>query len=135
MRCIGSIASMVSVLIAAAASDDAVRIDLDKFRGEWRLTSVERDGKKTPPEELIAIKLTIQANKFVLRKDSVVISEGVFTLDPTRKPKEIDETITAGPNRGKLFQAVYSDEGPSLATQNRKALAWRASPRQSAASV
>jgi uncharacterized protein (TIGR03067 family) len=107
MRCLGLIASMVNVLIAAASSDDAVREDLEKFHGNWSLTSVERDGKKTPREELTAIKLTIQANKFVLRNDSAVISEGTFTLDPSRKPKEIDETITAGPNRGKLFKAIY----------------------------
>ena len=107
MCCFGLIASMASVLIAAASSDDAVREDLEKFHGNWSLTSLERDGKKTPPEELAAIKLTIRGNKFVLRKDTVVISEGTFTLVPTRKPKEIDETITAGPNRGKLSQAIY----------------------------
>jgi uncharacterized protein (TIGR03067 family) len=107
MRCFGLIASMVSVLIAAASGDDPVRKDQEKFHGNWSLTSLERDGKKTPPEELTAIKLTIRANKFVLRKDSVIVSEGTFTLDPTRKPKEIDETIAAGPNRGKVFKAIY----------------------------
>ena len=107
MHCCGLIATMVSVLTAAAASDDAVKNDLDEFHGKWSLTSLERDGKKAPPEELATIQLTIQGNKFVLRKNSVIASEGTFTLDQTRKPKEIDETITAGPNRGKVFQAIY----------------------------
>ena len=107
MRFFGLIAPMLSVLIAAVSGDDATREDLEKFHGKWSLTSVERDGKKTPPEELAEIKLTIQANKFVLRKGPVVVSEGTFTLDPARKPKEIDETITAGPNRGKVFKAIY----------------------------
>jgi uncharacterized protein (TIGR03067 family) len=107
MCCFGLIASMASVLIAAASSEDAVKADLEKFQGNWSLTSLERDGKKTPPEELTTTKLTIRANKFVLRRDSVVVSEGTFTLDPTKKPKEIDETITAGPNRGRLSKAIY----------------------------
>jgi len=98
---------MASVLVAAAFSDGAIAEDREKFQGNWSLISLERDGKKTPPEELTAIKLTIRANNFVLRRDSAVLSEGTFTLDPTRKPKEIDETITAGPNRGKLSQAIY----------------------------
>jgi uncharacterized protein (TIGR03067 family) len=37
----------------------------------------------------------------------VIISEGTMTLDPTKKPKEIDETITTGPNKGKVFSAIY----------------------------
>jgi len=79
---------MLSVLIAAASSDDAARKDMEKFHGNWSLTSLERDGKKTPPEELRAVKLTVQANKFVLRRNSVVVSEGTFTLDPTKTPKD-----------------------------------------------
>jgi uncharacterized protein (TIGR03067 family) len=98
----------VGLLIAAAdPKDDAAKKDLEKFQGKWTLISAERDGKKTPQKEVKKIKLTIQANKFILQKDSVVISEGTFTLEPTREPKEIDETITTGPNKGKIFLAIY----------------------------
>jgi uncharacterized protein (TIGR03067 family) len=71
------------------------------------LISAERDGKKTPDEEAKKIKLTIQGNNFVLRKDGVVVSEGTMTLDSSKKPKEVTETITAGPNKGKVFSAIY----------------------------
>jgi uncharacterized protein (TIGR03067 family) len=94
-------------LLAKDGGDNAAVKDLAKFQGSWILFSAERDGKKTPPEEAKRIKLTIQANKFILHKDSVVISEGTFTLDVTRKPKEIDETVTAGPNKGKIYRAIY----------------------------
>src|SRR5262249_36022794 len=76
----------------------------------WQMVSAIRDGKKLPPEEVKQFKLAIQGNRFVLRKASVAISEGTFTLDPTRKPKEIDETATAGPNKGKTFLAIYEIE-------------------------
>jgi uncharacterized protein (TIGR03067 family) len=85
---------------------DALK-DLEAFQGRWNLISAERDGKKTPQEEVKKLKLTIQANKFILEKDSQVISEGTFSLDPSKKPKAIDETITAGPNKGKVFLAIY----------------------------
>ena len=97
----------VTVLIAANARDDAAKKDLEKFQGNWQMISAERDGKKTPPEDSKKITLTIQGEKFILRKDAVIISEGTMTLDPTKKPKEIDETITTGPNKGKVFSAIY----------------------------
>jgi uncharacterized protein (TIGR03067 family) len=95
------------MVIAADAQDDGAKKDLEKFQGNWQLISMERDGKKTPPEDAKKITLSIQGNKFVLRKDAAVISEGTMTLDPTKKPKEIDETITTGPNKGKVFSAIY----------------------------
>ena len=107
MRSLGVIASVLGVLIAADVSDDAAKKDLEKFQGNWLLISLERDGKKTPPEEAKKFTLPIQGNKFMLRKDAVIISEGTMTLDLTKKPKEIDETITTGPNKGKMFMAIY----------------------------
>jgi uncharacterized protein (TIGR03067 family) len=97
----------LDLLIATDARDDATKKDLEKFQGNWQLISAERDGKKTPQVEAKKITLTIQGNKFVLRKDAVIISEGTMTLDLTKKPKEIDETITTGPNKGKTFSAIY----------------------------
>lgn len=107
MRSFGLIASMLCVLLAADTSDDAAKNDLAKFQGNWSLISAERDGKKTPEEDARKIKLAIQGDKYVMRRDSLVVSEGTFKLDPTKKPKEIDETITAGPNMGMVFQAIY----------------------------
>jgi uncharacterized protein (TIGR03067 family) len=107
MRPFGLIAFLVGALIATDAGDDAAKKDLAKFQGNWQLISMERDGKKTPPEEARKITLFIQGDKFILRKDATVISEGTMKVDPTKKPKEIDETITTGPNKGKVFSAIY----------------------------
>jgi uncharacterized protein (TIGR03067 family) len=107
MRPHALMALAVGLLVAADANDDAAKKDLEKFQGNWTLSSLERDGKKTPQEEVKKIKLTIQGKKFMLQKDSAVVSQGTFTLDPTKKPKEITETVTAGPNKGKVFLAIY----------------------------
>jgi uncharacterized protein (TIGR03067 family) len=105
MRSFGLIA--VAVLIAVGAGNDAAKKDLEKFQGNWQLISAERDGKKTPQEDAKKITLSIQGNKFILRKDGEVISEGTMTLDATKKPKAVDETITTGPNKRKVFSALY----------------------------
>jgi uncharacterized protein (TIGR03067 family) len=107
MRFQGWLALVVVGLLTAADTQDAARQDLARFQGRWVLRSAERDGKQTPGEEVQKFRLTIHGDKFVLSKDTVVVSEGTFTLDPTKKPKEIDETATAGPSKGKTFLAVY----------------------------
>lgn len=107
MRPLGLTALAVGLLLAADSKDDAAKKDLALFQGKWVLISAQRDGKKTPEEEVKKITLTIQGNKYVLFKDGEVISEGTFTLDPTKRPKQIDETATAGPNKDKSFLAIY----------------------------
>src|SRR5262245_59006649 len=101
----------VTFLIGANAGDDTARKDLEKFQGTWTLVSAERDGKKTPQEEATKLKLSINGNKFTLRKDSEVVSEGSMTLNPNKKPKQLDETITTGPNKGKTYLAIYKIDG------------------------
>jgi uncharacterized protein (TIGR03067 family) len=100
---------LLLIVLSAAADvgDDAAKKDLAKFQGSWILISAERDGKKTPQEEAKKLTLAIQGDQFVLRKDSVIISEGRLTLDATKTTKEIDESITTGSNKGKTFLAIY----------------------------
>src|SRR6185369_12616993 len=88
------VALLVGALLAAGPGNDAAKKDLEKFQGTWQLISAERDGKKSPDKEAKNFKLSIQGDKFILRMDSVIISEGTMTLDPTKRPKEVDETIT-----------------------------------------
>ena len=107
MQSFGHIALVVVTVIVASTSGDTTKKDLEKFQGNWILFSAERDGKKTPEEEAKKIKLTVQGNQFVLRKDGVVLSEGTMALDASMKPKEVTETITTGPNKGKVFSAIY----------------------------
>ena len=105
-----------SLIGADSQGEVTAKKDLQRFQGNWQLISAERDGKRTPPEEAKKITLAIRENKFVLKKESVVLSEGTFSLAPTKQPKEIDETITVGPNKGKVFLAIYEidDEQHSI---------------------
>jgi uncharacterized protein (TIGR03067 family) len=98
---------IVGLLIGGNAGDDAVRKDLEKFEGTWTLVSAERDGKKTPQEEAMKLKLSINGSNFTLRKDSEVVSEGSMRINPGKMPKQLDETITTGPNKGKTYLAIY----------------------------
>jgi uncharacterized protein (TIGR03067 family) len=99
--------ALTIALSLVPGAQDAAKTDQALFQGNWSLISAQKDGKAMPEEEAKKFKLSIAGNKFVLRKDAVVISEGTFTLDPTKTPKQIDETLTAGPSQGKIFLAIY----------------------------
>lgn len=97
----------ISLLVAADGTDDPVKKEQDRFQGKWALHSAKRDGKPMADEEVKKITLTIEGDRYVLRKESAVISEGTFVVDPAKTPKEIDELATAGPSKGKRFLAIY----------------------------
>lgn len=111
MRTHGLIPLLANCLLSTGAGQDAAKNDLEKFQGDWILVSAERDGQKLPEEEARKLKLTIQGDRFTLRKDAVVLSEGTFKLDPGKKPKQIDETISSGFSKGKVMLAIYEIDG------------------------
>jgi uncharacterized protein (TIGR03067 family) len=120
MRRYGVKVLMAVVLIAAAGpllagdkpAEDAVRKELQKFEGTWRITSLEMEGMKLPDDQVkqMAARLIIQGDQFTF-KDPVSIHKGTFKVDPGKKPKQIDITFTEGPEKGKGIQGIYKLEG------------------------
>lgn len=98
---------VVLPFIPAHGKDIAEKDDMDLFQGGWLLMSAHRDGKAMPKEEVQTVRLTIQGDEFVLEKAGTVVSRGTFSLNASKRPKEIDETLAIGPNKGKVFLAIY----------------------------
>jgi uncharacterized protein (TIGR03067 family) len=94
---------------AFAADDDQVKKDLKAFEGTWEYVSQTADGKETDKEALKGIRLTVTADgKWVLKKDDTVILEGMGKLDPSKKPKAADWTVTTeGDLKGKVALGIY----------------------------
>jgi uncharacterized protein (TIGR03067 family) len=105
-----------ALAIAADEKKDDAKDELKKFEGTWILVSSEKDGEKAPEE---ALKKAMP--KAVSKGDTVTfISDGkeqgqaTFTVDPTKKPKTIDATMTSGPDKGKKSLGIYEFEGDTL---------------------
>ena len=101
---------------ANAASDEAVKNEQDKLEGTWVAVSREVNGKQASAEEIEAskAKLEFKGDKSTIRVDDKVVSEATFKLDPTKKPKAFDLTVTKGQNEGKKSLAIYELEGDTL---------------------
>jgi uncharacterized protein (TIGR03067 family) len=105
-----------TLALAADEKKDDAKDELKKFDGTWVLVSSERDGEKAP-EELIK-----KAMPKAVGKDGTVTffsqgkeeAQATFTVDPTKKPKTIDATMTSGPDKGKKSMGIYEFEGDTL---------------------
>jgi uncharacterized protein (TIGR03067 family) len=103
--------SMAAVLVPmlAAFGDDS-KTDEKALQGTWEITDAELAGKKLPKGK--PITLTMEDGKYLVKAESD--DKGTYTLDATKKPKEIDIKGTDGPNKGKTFLAIYELDGDSL---------------------
>jgi uncharacterized protein (TIGR03067 family) len=101
------------ILAAVHAQDDAAKKELAKLQGVWKRVEAEVDGKKVPVAELQTTTLTIQGDKYTLNTGGQVRT-GVFKLDPTKSPKQLDIISDAGPNKGKSLPGIYELDGDIL---------------------
>jgi uncharacterized protein (TIGR03067 family) len=104
--------------LAVAADDkkDDAKDELKKFEGTWQLVSSEHDGEKAPAEEIKKAmpKAVVKGDKVTLSAGGKTVMEAEFTVDPTKKPKTIDSTATAGPDKGKKTLGIYELDGDNL---------------------
>ena len=106
-----AIVSLFAVVRSQAdenANGEAVAKDLQAFKGTWRLSSKEVNGKKFSEEEIKDVIATNDGSgKFSVRRGDKALGEGTVKLDPTKKPKAIDVTFTEGERKGKTVLGIY----------------------------
>src|SRR5690242_15542149 len=81
---------------------DAGKEALEKFQGEWVTTLVALDTVQGTEEEAKATRLSVKGDRYTLTQADGML-EGTLKLDPTRKPAELDLTLSNGPDRGKTI--------------------------------
>jgi uncharacterized protein (TIGR03067 family) len=102
------------LLLAADAVKDATKADKDKLQGAWQIASVEVNGEEAPDEALTGFQLTIQGDKYTVKRGDDLVLEATFKLDATKKPKQLDVTATEGQTKGKTFHSIYTLEDGTL---------------------
>jgi uncharacterized protein (TIGR03067 family) len=104
----------VLLLPAAVLQDDAAKKELDKLQGSWTATEYEYNGNKGDANFVKQIKLICKDDKYTQKIGDEVVEEGTHKLDPTKKPKTMDITVTAGQEKGKTQLAIYELEGDTF---------------------
>lgn len=102
-----SIAAVVLSVGLATAADDKPKKELEPFQGTWAVKAITRNGEAVPDEAVQKLSLVIKGNERVVKDGDEVKSKGTFTIDATKKPKQMDVTVTDGPLAGKTYPGVY----------------------------
>ena len=87
------------------ARDTAIQRDKERLQGSWNFVSGIREAQ-----------MLIAGDHFTVKFRNGDLYFGVFTLDPTAKPKMMDMTIHEGPykHRGKTSLVIYELDGDHL---------------------
>jgi uncharacterized protein (TIGR03067 family) len=97
------------------AKKEAVAKDLQAFKGTWRLSCKEVDGKKFSEEEIKDVIATNDGSGTCwVRRGGKVIGAGTVKLDPTTKPRTIDIAFTEGEHKGETALGIYEIEGDTF---------------------
>jgi uncharacterized protein (TIGR03067 family) len=92
--------------------DDDSKKGQDALEGTWKVTSVETGGQKGGGDENVVIEF--KKDRYTVKLDGNEIEQGTFKLDPTKKPKTIDFSITKGNDMGKKQPGIYDVDGDTL---------------------
>jgi uncharacterized protein (TIGR03067 family) len=84
--------------------------DRELIQGTWTAAFWEMDGTKMPG----TLKLDLRGNKWCLIMDNKEMIKGTIKLDPTRKVKTFDATVTEGTGKGLTVPGVYRLEEYTL---------------------
>ena len=106
----------VGVLLAADAPKGDAKKDQEALQGTWRPVSSEQDGKDQT-DEAKDHTLTFEKDTFTVKKGDEVRIKGTFKVDPSKKPKTIDMTVTEGgkdEDKGKEIHGIYELDGDTL---------------------
>lgn len=101
-------------LIAADEKDDAIKAEIKKLEGTWRVESAIADGKKVPDEKAKATVMTIKADGTWVMKNETETWDGTYTLDPSKTPKAGNFVVLSGKSKGKTTLDIYEIDGDTI---------------------
>lgn len=100
-----------TLLLGADAPADAVKKDMALLEGEWSMVSGERDGQRIPDDYVKNGKRVSKDGETSVTFGEMLLMKAMFTIDPGKKPKEIDYMVTDGANKGRKQLGIYEIDG------------------------
>jgi uncharacterized protein (TIGR03067 family) len=104
------VAVAVCLLAAEDSRDKAIKRDLERLQGTYKMAALEVDGKLVPEDKLKSSTLTIKGERYIIKVNDQTF-ETQMILDPTQKPKTIDMKFLDGANKDKAALGIYKIDG------------------------
>jgi uncharacterized protein (TIGR03067 family) len=93
---------------------EALKKEMAALEGEWAMVSGEISGQPLPEAFVKTGKRTAKGNETSVAIGGQVFLKATYTIDPTKKPKAIDYTMTDGPSKGKTQYGIYEVDGDTV---------------------
>lgn len=90
-------------------NDKIIGDDGKMMEGTWVLVEAEIGGQKLPDESIKGTRLILTEGRYEYQND-----RGEYKLYPAAEIKAMDIVGREGPNKGKIFLAIYELEGDKL---------------------
>lgn len=104
--------AVVSITLVALTGDtEAIKKDKASLQGTWKVIASQQDGERVPPDDLKDLFLIFKNDAILIREGGKTEEKFSFSIDPAKKPREMDLTINFGPNKGKVDRAIYEFDG------------------------
>ncbi len=113
MRLKWFVAFTAGLLLGAGAPDETER-ELDRLQGAWALESVETKGKQVPKDEIVRNTLILQGEEFIRMNGETQLPPATFKIDPTKRPKLIDQVFKDKEGRPVVRPGIYELDGDTL---------------------
>ena len=107
-------ALVVVAAVLMGAADNLLEEDRDRIQGTWVTVSFQVNGQGAPSEAVKDIRTVFKDKDYIQKKGDEVLEEGTFTLDPDKKPRQIDFKIGKGQDQGKDQFGIYELDGDTL---------------------
>jgi uncharacterized protein (TIGR03067 family) len=108
--------ALLFVVTGLAAADDdkdkAIKEDRKQYEGTWQAVSLEVDGYQTAEDDAKKITVVNEADgKWSVVVGGKAVARGTSEIDPTKKPKAVDLTVTEGDGKGQTALGIYEFKG------------------------
>jgi uncharacterized protein (TIGR03067 family) len=96
------------------AAAEMLKKELALLDGEWTMVSVTTDGQSVPEAIAKTGKRVAMNNETTVTIAGQLVMKATYTIDPTKKPKTINYTMTDGPTKGQKQYGIYEIAGDTL---------------------
>jgi uncharacterized protein (TIGR03067 family) len=87
---------------------------MSRLEGSWSMVSGKADGQVMPPGLVKTGKRVAKGGETTIQVGGRVLFKARFRIDPTKKPRAIDYTMTEGPTKGKTQLGIYELDGDTV---------------------
>jgi uncharacterized protein (TIGR03067 family) len=104
----------ILVLESVVGAQDAVKKEMTQLDGEWSMVSGEANGFAMPKETVNSGRRVAKDGETTITIGGKVYFKAKISIDPTKKPKAIDYSMTEGPTKGKTHLGIYELDGDTV---------------------